>query len=618
MQKATDYFNELNRDYLKVHKTKEDLFWSTYMGTSDDQQGFAEAESAYKEFVSNATRIGEIKELLTLVEAAVQTQEKQDLLQGLRGWLAFFECNSIESPEGKKLLKELIAMESEMFTLRKNLSLSYTNEKGEVVEASTLVLRSNLKAHANEAVRQSSHEGFLALESWVVNHGFIELVQLRNRFARTLGYKNFFDYKVRSLESMSPEKLFEILDDFEEKTREANLRSLKELAAKKGDQALAAHNLNYYVGGDVEQQLDPYMPFSKSLERWTQSFKALGVDYKEAKLTLDLLDRKGKYENGFMHGPVPCFYNQGQWQPATINFTSNANPNQIGSGYDALNTLFHEGGHAAHYSNVTLNAPCFSQEFLPSSMALAETQSMFCDSLLGDADWLKTYAKDSNGMAIPDELLKAMIDAKQPFSAYQERSILVVPYFEWALYSMEEETMTSESVIALAREMEKRILGIDCSPRPLLAIPHLLSHEPACAYHGYLLAHMAVYQTRAWFKKEHGYLTDNPVIGPLLAEHYWNPGNKVSHDDTLVSLTGEGFSAAYLAQTCNRTVDEAWKEAKELMAMAEQRPTQSLMDCSLNAQIRVVQGDELIADNLTSDEAMLEKFEAWVEEHYNQ
>ena len=37
-------------------------------------------------------------------------------------------------------------------------------------------------------------------------------------------------------------------------------------------------------------------------------------------------------------------------------------------------------------------------------MAYAETQSMFCDSLLGDADWLKAYAKDKNGQAVPDQV----------------------------------------------------------------------------------------------------------------------------------------------------------------------------------------------------------------------
>jgi hypothetical protein len=37
-------------------------------------------------------------------------------------------------------------------------------------------------------------------------------------------------------------------------------------------------------------------------------------------------------------------------------------------------------------------------------MAYAETQSMFCDSLLDDADWLKRYARNAEGESIPDAL----------------------------------------------------------------------------------------------------------------------------------------------------------------------------------------------------------------------
>ena len=69
----------------------------------------------------------------------------------------------------------------------------------------------------------------------------------------------------------------------------------------------------------------------------------------------------------------------GRWVPAAINFTSEAKPDQVGSGIRAINTLFHEGGHAAHFANVVQNSPCFSQEYPPTSMAYAETQSMFCD-----------------------------------------------------------------------------------------------------------------------------------------------------------------------------------------------------------------------------------------------
>lgn len=604
---ARNYLNQLNADYLRVHRRKEDLFWSTYMGTSDDQAGFTAAEQAYKAFCANPARLPELREMLAQADGA-------DLRRGLGGWIAFFECNVIEDPAAAALMDELVVAEADLFSRRKGLKLSLLDERGRQVAGSLPAASTSLAASPSEAVRQSALDMFHSLEQWVVDHGYLDVVALRNRFARAMGYRDYFDYKVRKNEQMSPEQLFAVLDDFIERTEERVHLSLAELKAAKGEAALLPHNLRYFVSGDVTRQLDPYVPFSRALQDWVESFRRLGIQYREATLTLDLLTREGKYENGFCHGPVPSFWQEGQWVPAVVNFTSLANPSQVGSGWSGLNTLFHEGGHAAHFANVTGNAPCFSQEFPPTSMAYAETQSMFCDSLLDDADWLKRYARSESGEPIPDALIGAMIEARQPFRAFNERQIALVSYFERDLYAMADGDRTPAAVLALARRWERKILGVE-SPRPLLAIPHLLNQESACAYHGYLLALMAVEQTRAYFLRRDGYLTDNPRIGPDLAAHYWGPGNGMTHDQTLQSLTGEGFSAAPLARVCNQSVAEAWELASASMAAARQRPPAG-EGSPLNARIRVVHGEALIADNSESEARMLADFEAWIRRHY--
>ncbi len=608
MSNPAEYFQQLNDDYLAISIPKEELFWTNYMGVTDEQDAFQQAENSYKAFISEPSRITELRE-------HIAGTDNEEIRHGLQGWLNFFETNAIEQPQARDLAKGLVEDDGNLFIARKDLSLYYTNEAGEQVEASTLVLSTNLVSADDENVRKTSHQGLLNLERWVVENGYIDMVKRRNEFARTQGYRNYFDYKVNKEERMSPEQLFEILDEFEQQTRDAQQRGFEQLAAEHGPQALEGHNLKYYVRGDTTQQMDPYLPFGKSLQRWVESFGRMGVQFRDAELTLDLLDRKGKYENGFMHAPRGAWFRDGQWSPAQINFTSNANPGQVGSGDDGLNTLFHEGGHAAHFANITQNAPCFSQEFPPTSMSYAETQSMFFDSMLSDADWLLLYAQDGNGNPIPEDLIRQSIETRQPFAAYAERGILVVPFFEWDVYSLPEDQLTPERLIELARHWEKKIFGLDCAPRPILAIPHLLDQESSCSYQGYLLANMAVYQTRAWFKREHGYLTDNSVIGPLISEHYWAPGNSVTHNDTLVSLTGEGFSGSYLAAHCNRSVDEAWEQAQKDMTAAQSRQQSTIQ--SLQASIRVVHGEELLADNRESDQVMFEQFENQVNQRYH-
>ena len=61
LEHARAYFDQLNRDYIIVHRTKEDLFWSTYMAISDDQAGFTRAENAYKDFISDPSKLQETR-----------------------------------------------------------------------------------------------------------------------------------------------------------------------------------------------------------------------------------------------------------------------------------------------------------------------------------------------------------------------------------------------------------------------------------------------------------------------------------------------------------------------------------------------------------------------------
>ncbi|WED27914.1 M3 family metallopeptidase [Vibrio sp. DW001] len=612
---ATSYLNKLNQEYLAIHKEKEDFFWETYMGISDDHEGSTKAQTQWTQYLSNPLKINELKAQIDVANSIKDPEEKRQTIVGLSGWLAMFQAHCIESREAQQLKDKLIQFEADLFEKKQNHIMHYTDEKGVRLEGSLPTIGAVIRTHDNEKVRESAHNALLDLEQWLLENGLLELVKLRNQFARSLGYKTFFDYSIEKTEQMTTVQLFSILDDFEEQTQKGHLGSLTNLVNEKGVQALSAHNFVFSFAGDAMRDLDQYVPFSQSLRRWIESFGRLNIDYSGAELTLDLLDRKGKYPNGFCHGPIPSFYDQGDWVAAKVNFTSNAKPDQMGSGYDGINTLFHEGGHAAHFANVKMNAPCFSQEFAPTSMAYAETQSMFCDSLLTDGDWLKQYARNANGESVTQEVIKGMIDSKQPFKAYEERSILVVPYFERDLYLLSDDELSPEQVTKLARKSEKKILGLECSPRPLMAIPHLLSDESACAYQGYLLAHMAVYQTRAYFTEKFGYLTDNPNIGPLMAKHYWAAGNSVSHTQSIQALTGEGFNAKYLADECNLTSDEAWRiEQDKIAALASRKRTAIT---PLNAKIKIVDGSTILALNERSDDAMCEAFEEYIEQVYS-
>jgi hypothetical protein len=149
---------------------------------------------------------------------------------------------------------------------------------------------------------------------------------------------------------------------------------------------------------------------------------------------------------------------------------------------------------------------------------------MFLDSLVGDAAWQAKYALNREDQPIPFDIIEENIRATHPFNVLQLRAMLSVSYFEKALYEMPEEEVTAEAVLKLADKIEHDIQG-GLSGRPLLSVPHLVSDEASCYYHGYTLAEMSVHQTRNFFKERDGFIVDNPKVGPTITKGYWECGN---------------------------------------------------------------------------------------------
>lgn len=94
-----DYFNQLNDDYLALHRRKEDLFWQTYMGTSDDHDGFAAAEAKLSAFISDPSHIQATRDNLDVLLQL--TDEDEALAQGLKGWLAFSMPMQLKAPKAE-------------------------------------------------------------------------------------------------------------------------------------------------------------------------------------------------------------------------------------------------------------------------------------------------------------------------------------------------------------------------------------------------------------------------------------------------------------------------------------------------------------------------------------
>jgi len=615
---AAAFVADLNRRYEGLHTAKEDAFWTAYMGLAPDaaaaRADYDSKEIELKRFLQDPARLAEVR--AWLARAAAEPAADETLVV-LRGWEATFGAHAIEDAGARALAEEIVGAEGALAASRGGMRLGFVDpDGGRFTPASSVRLGAMLLAETDEARRRAAWEGLRSIEPHVLEHGFVELVRLRNRLGRLLGGEDYYDATVRRVERLSKRQIFAWLDELEAATRQAGRRAVDELAARRGAR-VTPWNVRAWSTGDATREQDPHFPFGPALLRWGRSMTALGIRYAGATLVLDLVDRKGKHENGFMHGPVPAWREHGRLRPARIQFTANAVPGVVGAGRRATDTLFHEGGHAAHYANIDMPAPCFAQEFAPSSVAFSETQSMFLDSLVSDPDWQARYAATRDGEPMAPDLILRGVRARQPMAAWELRQRLSVCYGEKALYEIPDAELSPPRILDELRAVERRLLFLDeGSPRPILSVPHLLSGESSAYYHGYVLAEMAVQQTRAFFLGRDGHLTDNPALGPALREAYWRPGNSRGFAALVAGLTGAPPSARHLARDVNRSADEAEAEARAcLQRGAGVPPHQGPVD--LQATLRVVNGNELVAasDGPASGgrfEDCARAFEAWI------
>lgn len=600
-----------NRDYVALHVAKEDAFWTAYMGLADDATAaraeLDRREIALKSWLQDPTQLEKAKGWSARLSgdggdaglAAALTPEER---LALEGWERTFSANAIPSAEARALAEEIVHDEGSLARARSSMNLGYEDANRRFVPASSVRLGLLVRNDPDPTLRKAAWKGLRSIETCALNSGFVELVRKRNELGRSLGGEDYYDWKAKQAEGVSKAQIFELLGDLEERTRDAAKRSVELLRERSvedagGESAATPWNASYAISGEVSNEFDRYFPFSKSLERWGRAFAAMGLDYRGATMALDLVDRKGKYENGFMHGPEPAWTDRGKWNPARIQFTANAIPGLAGSGRRATETFFHEGGHALHFANIDMPSPCFAQEFAPTSVAFAEVQSMFFDGMLDDADWQRRYARTEDEREVPWELIEKTIRLRQPFAAWNLRAMLVVPFAEKAIYELPDDELSAERILETIREVETRILGLEeGSPRPVLSVPHLLAGESSAYYHGYVMANMAVEQTRDYFLRRDGYLLDNPRIGPDLRDAYWKPGNRYNFFDYISRLTGDQPSAVPLANRVNRSTEEAVARARESFDREPSLP-RGPEAVELNAKISVRHGRETICES---------------------
>lgn len=587
----------LNDTHVKLHRNYEELFWISYMGDHSVDVRMNEAQQARDAFRANSN-------LKTEVGSHLKNAKGKDK-QRLKVWDHFFSLYQVPE-EALTIRKQAADLESKIAQKRTSRKEGYIDPvTNQFVEASENTMRVMKSTNPDEKVRKACFDALEKLPLDTLDE-YIELIGLRNAYARILGFSDFYEYKARIDEDMSKKELFSIFDDLYEKTKFAfaNVRKME----KDMPGLLKPWNFSYMLSGNFVAEEDPYFRFENVLSYWGTSFAALGVGFQGGRVTLDLLDRQGKYNNGFCHYSDLVHYKNGKRIPGASGFTSNAVPTQVGSGVQGINTVFHEGGHAADRLNSMQQETCVNTEYPPSSVSWAETHSMFMDSISDSIEWRVRYAKNEKGEPYPFDLFERKLRKLYPLRPLALMGVCFVVDFERCVY--EAKNLTKETVLQLARDMYKKYFDMSEPSISMLTIPHIYSWESSGYYHGYGLAELTVFQWREYFYKKYGFIVDNKKIGKEMTK-IWSYGSLYPAKKLVKMATGKKLSPQAFITEVNMPLEKIIVRAKEKIKRLEKIPRYT-KPIDLDGRITMVHGKEIIADNSKSFEDMEKKYRVWL------
>lgn len=258
VEAAQIFVNHFNNEYEAKHLAFEEQFWGTKMALSSTAEAtystelLSSTKAAMENLLSDPANLQKAQELRQNLPT---DDAPQSLTQTLDVIIKTCRCYDMSSaPEARKLRDQTAKLEGDLEHARnRDLTLGYkytdptNNGKRKFCETSSVGLRNVMKTHADQAVRKSAYEALRSIGPFCLDHGFVEIIKLRTQMAKSLGFQDYYDYKVTNSEGFGKEKLFQILDTLEQGTRPILKQAREDLEQRFGKEALEPWNSGFMI-----------------------------------------------------------------------------------------------------------------------------------------------------------------------------------------------------------------------------------------------------------------------------------------------------------------------------------------------------------------------------------
>lgn len=508
--------DEFGENLRKIQYDAELACWNFYTNSNEENlKIYTKSQEDYSNLFKDENFYSELK---TVQSAGLDDKHLSKQLKDLVK--AFY--NELESGNELKALRD---KENEIAS--KYNAYVMTIDGKPVSKAEIMKI---LEKETNEDLRKKAYEANVKAGD-VIAEDLVDLVKMRNDYARTKGYDNYFDYMIEDTYEISPDKLDKLLTGVYDKIKDKSFEYEKErqehLAKSFGilPEDLMDYHFKYLPADNPEKAVNDYIKDREQVVELAKStYKNMGYDVDNMGITLDLFPRKNKNTHGFAFCIEP-----GKDARILANLTNNT---------ESLDTIMHELGHCVYDIGLDTHLPFIEQS--PSSSAMTEAVAM----MMGD------LPKSENILTgtIPEEVLKKFKDElKKDDAKFVSRSLQIIE-FEREMYKNPDQDLK-----ALWKNMKQKYLFRGDNTyvnNEWATVPHYLSHPGY--YQNYFRAALYKAQLYNTLKDNLGNITENPQTAEFLNKNLFRYGASLEDDELIEKITGKPISED---DFCNRIVE---------------------------------------------------------------
>jgi oligopeptidase A len=401
-----------------------------------------------------------------------------------------------------------------------------------------------------------------------------ELLALKNKKAKLLGFDNYAELSIESKMAESPKQVIQFLTDLNAKAKqqaESEFETLSQFAKESGIESLQAWDVAYFSEKLKEKsfqisqsELRNYFVVDKVIEglfeitqhhfgvtfeqltestRWHSDVRHYAIKRDNqvvAEFYLDLYARQHKRGGAWMDHYQSRFKvsKQKTQHPIaylTCNFAPPVDDNPALLTHDEVVTLFHEFGHGLHHMLTKVD------ELSASGIAnvpwdAVELPSQFMENFCYQPEVLaKLSSHYQTGESLPDELLSKLIAAKNFQSA-----MMMVRQIEFALFDMRihnSAPLTVEQIQQVLDQTRQQV-AVVIPPefnRFQNGFSHIFSGGYAAGYYSYKWAEVLSADAFSLFEEQGVMNTD---VGKQFLTHILEKGGSAEPMDLFVNFRG--------------------------------------------------------------------------------